>query len=547
MRVAAQEHNGWLTFTFQPEAGEPRPGGAATMAGRSARFRLPGGVGRDEIHPDLEALAAYLIVHPFIGDQVTFDRPVSPTFRDALARSWQHGSGPTDERLAPRQRPQDGRPALAYSGGVDSTAALAVLPPSDRRGLLRACRSSFRRHGRSVSNIGGVGRVRERGGPREDRAGRADGLRACPSPVGFPTIWSNATAAILVADAVGADSMSWGIIAESGYGIGHRVFVDWAGRPVNDLWADVFAAVGLPVLQAIVGVSEVGTTRIVRASAFAEIPASCVRGAPRRACGRCAKCFRKSLLDLAVAGGSPSDAALDLLFSSKEVRKTLATFPIKHENVITYIAARYRGSHPLMNLLRRRVRGDVLDLDWLEHWYEPSAAMLPETHRTHVVETLDQILGRMSPDQEMEMRAWDMRPMLEDPSYVEIHQDLVASLGRHGVRRPSGRSVLAGSQRTWPAPSDVGSTHGDSRVPPVVDPRVVSWGWNRREMTGPTAAPPVRSASPADRVERHGRGATKPGMYVEDPRFAAPDDRVQPGSAVFLRDAIRVRAGRPAG
>ena len=35
-------------------------------------------------------------------------------------------------------------------------------------------------------------------------------------------------------------------------------------------------------------------------------------------------------------------------------------------------------------------------------------------------------------------------------------------------------------------------------------------------------------------------------MYVADPRFAATYDRVQPGLAEFLRDAIRIRAGRPA-
>ena len=35
-------------------------------------------------------------------------------------------------------------------------------------------------------------------------------------------------------------------------------------------------------------------------------------------------------------------------------------------------------------------------------------------------------------------------------------------------------------------------------------------------------------------------------MYVADPRFAATYDRVQAGLAVFLRDAIRIRAGRPA-
>jgi MerR family transcriptional regulator, thiopeptide resistance regulator len=36
-------------------------------------------------------------------------------------------------------------------------------------------------------------------------------------------------------------------------------------------------------------------------------------------------------------------------------------------------------------------------------------------------------------------------------------------------------------------------------------------------------------------------------MYVADQRFAATYERVQPGLAMFLRDAIRVRAGRPAG
>ncbi len=35
-------------------------------------------------------------------------------------------------------------------------------------------------------------------------------------------------------------------------------------------------------------------------------------------------------------------------------------------------------------------------------------------------------------------------------------------------------------------------------------------------------------------------------MYVADPRFAATYERVQPGLATFLRDAIRVRAGLPA-
>jgi MerR family transcriptional regulator, thiopeptide resistance regulator len=35
-------------------------------------------------------------------------------------------------------------------------------------------------------------------------------------------------------------------------------------------------------------------------------------------------------------------------------------------------------------------------------------------------------------------------------------------------------------------------------------------------------------------------------MYVADQRFAATYERIRPGLAAFLRDAIRVRAGREA-
>jgi len=34
-------------------------------------------------------------------------------------------------------------------------------------------------------------------------------------------------------------------------------------------------------------------------------------------------------------------------------------------------------------------------------------------------------------------------------------------------------------------------------------------------------------------------------MYVADPRFATTYERIGSGLAGFLRDAIRVRAGRP--
>lgn len=444
MRVAAQQENGWLTFTFDPAVEELHPDRAVTMTGRSARFQLPDGVRRELIHPDLEALAAYLIVHPFVDHAVTFDRPISPAFRRALARTWGHESRSVDESLSARPRPLQGRPALAFSGGTDSTAAMAILPESTVAVYCERVDPPWvtpKGRFRAEAALAACAAISDLG--RDVRVVPTD-FEHVRSPVGFPTIWSNAAGAVLLADEIQADAMSWGIIAESAYGVGGYAFVDWAGRPVNDQWADIFATVQLPFLQAVVGVSEVGTTRIVRASPFAGIPTSCVRGDAGTPCGRCVKCFRKSLLDLAVSGGSPSDADLDRFFLMPDVRSTVGKFPIKHEDVIAYIAATYRGSQPLMSLLRRRVRADILDLAWLDHWYRPSAAMLPESYRDEITANLDAVLGGMSPDQEIQMRAWDLRPMLEDPRYRDMHDAIVTALDRNVARQ---RSLLMRARR----------------------------------------------------------------------------------------------------
>ncbi|HSQ37971.1 MAG TPA: hypothetical protein VLS92_08770, partial [Acidimicrobiia bacterium] len=45
-----------------------------------------------------------------------------------LAAAIRVTAGPIDPALDPRPIPAQGTPALAYSGGVDSTAALALLP-----------------------------------------------------------------------------------------------------------------------------------------------------------------------------------------------------------------------------------------------------------------------------------------------------------------------------------------------------------------------------------------------------------------------------------
>ena len=114
-------------MTLMPEPGDPEASGQIQLAHHEARFRLPLEVRAGDVHPDVEALLALLMAQPF-STSVNMARGVSPELADAAAAMVGPTIGPVDPALTPRVRPAGGRVGLAYSGGVNSTAALAVLP-----------------------------------------------------------------------------------------------------------------------------------------------------------------------------------------------------------------------------------------------------------------------------------------------------------------------------------------------------------------------------------------------------------------------------------
>ena len=69
-----------------------------------------------------------LVCHPFIGKRIVFPKPVSKQFFDANKIITRYDVENIDLELNPWTPPENSRPALAYSGGADSTAALALMP-----------------------------------------------------------------------------------------------------------------------------------------------------------------------------------------------------------------------------------------------------------------------------------------------------------------------------------------------------------------------------------------------------------------------------------
>ncbi len=90
----------------------------------SCHFRTPADI--DLPHPDLVALLAMTIIHPWLRKNLTFDRAISPRLAEVLAESFGIDGGPVDRSLAGREA--GSQIGLCYSGGADSVAVGELLP-----------------------------------------------------------------------------------------------------------------------------------------------------------------------------------------------------------------------------------------------------------------------------------------------------------------------------------------------------------------------------------------------------------------------------------
>ena len=97
------------------------------MFQREFSISLPRGRQR---HSSRVALATILVVNPFVGNRLVPPLKVSSRFQIAAnsVLSRYKISDHVDPLLSPREQPSTSIPMLAFSGGVDSTAALSVMP-----------------------------------------------------------------------------------------------------------------------------------------------------------------------------------------------------------------------------------------------------------------------------------------------------------------------------------------------------------------------------------------------------------------------------------
>ena len=409
MKIDSEFSNGVLNFSFQLDSSDRehiQNSVAKINEDVDVFVDLEGHV--KELHPDQIALTAILIFNPFIGQQLSFSWPVSNFFHENVSTviSRYEVIKNCNMDIEPMKKTVGGRPALAFSGGADSTAALAVLPsdtipiflkrPEDEDSLydldapLEICNS--------LEECGYDVRVIE------------SNLEHVRSPIGFPTDLAHSAPIVLLAKDLGIGSISFGTIMESGYGIGHKKFHNYEHSAHKRFYTGLFGAIGIDLSMPVMGISEVGTAMICENSPFGFYSQSCIRGTWLRPCLSCWKCFRKRILNLSL--GIEKDIDLTSMMMNNEVQKKLSEFPISHENVILYAIQKmdlddYPYLKPLASKLELK-----RNVDFLETWYPASINLVPDEIRHSVRNKILKFLEIMSPSQQQNFYDWDMNPHL---------------------------------------------------------------------------------------------------------------------------------------
>ena len=406
LELSSAENN--VTFHFSIEEQDEAIATNSKMDNKTFTFTGPVGWSIDECHPDHIALAAILSVYPWAKDELKLPFEVSERFSDSFT-GLKLRVGPGSPKIKPYVASDNSRPGLAFSGGVDSTAALSVMPKTtipvfmnrphkiltktlyNKDAALKACEV--------LATIGYNIQVLE-----------CD-LEFLRNPVGFPTDLANAVPLILTANWLNVDSVAFGTVLESLYSVGRKEFKEYSNTSHYKIWWKPFAGAGLDLNFPVGGVSEVGTELICAKSKIGFIAQSCIRGTWQNPCMNCWKCFRKEMIRSGLKLKEYSLPLMEKMLAARDVKKQITLVPIKHENVLLFSAQLLRDKElPLTIDSRLDYKGD---LSALMKWYSPSRDYIYSAHLDETERNLIQLLGDMDETDIAIIEQWSMKEWID--------------------------------------------------------------------------------------------------------------------------------------
>lgn len=313
-------------------------------------FEVPKDFELEKTHPTLLKLVEYLTFGPFEKD----------LFNKNTILKW-----PKKEFNV------NGKLALAWSAGSDSTAAMLILPEDTI--LFYHQRDEYL--GGQMNQENTLSFITELKKERSDiyvmksnheKVRKYFNLRA-----GFATDFSSTAGLVLLADYFGLRSIATGTILGS-------TFIEKGHKFRNfdqfwDRWNMIFNQAGLEIIFPVGGLSEVLTNKIVQMSKYSKLCHSCLRGSNGKDCENCYKCFRKHLLN-----GEKTNI-------TSEVVRNIEGDHIHQADALIY---GYQRSKNLTIPFLEKYRD--LDLTFLERYYPYAIEKLvSEKYRKGIIENLN--------------------------------------------------------------------------------------------------------------------------------------------------------------
>lgn len=404
MKVSYFQTKTKLSFKFEADKSDQtsglvtQKGATYEMGNSSCYFEMPSGYSIEHVHPDLVAAAILMMVEPYVGYEISMEVAVSRQLADYAKTEFGISFTKVNAMLKPRQHSGSrSLPGLCFSGGVDSTAALMVMPKETVSVFLLRDSSRSKRAGkyRPDAALASVEAMRKMG--HEVKTIKSD-FEFLRNPVGFAWGISSAVPVLLLADHLDLNSVAFGMVLESAYGIGDNPF-----RPPVQRWRDLMSVAGLPYSLPVAGVTEVGTSLIVASDPrYGDCSQSCIRGLVDRPCNSCVKCFRKSLGDLR-RKDTDIEKMLVLPGISSEVTKT----PVHHKNVYAYYMSKRKLKSGLAFKFSKKVRSACKSVGWNERWFDDSKALIYPEHSDYVANQLRKRLKTMNFFDRWVLRSWN--------------------------------------------------------------------------------------------------------------------------------------------
>ncbi len=307
----------------------------------SFHWNMPRGWKLSKTHPDLLKLAEWVLLDPW-----------TPGIIENY--QWTRKAGT--------------RPGLSFSGGIESTAAMLIMPKNTVIAYHERNFESMIKHDNALRFIR---RLRWRKW-RKVHIIQSDHEKIRThfgKPNGFSTDLACAVHLILLADFFDLDSISVGMPIDNSWLSKGRVFRNFPECSWYEKWIEPFRLAGLEIMLPVNMISQAGCLEIVKRNGMGDWAQSCLRAEAGQTCGRCWKCFFKNSLL-----GHPID------LSSNEIQKFSSTEPLKTAAMVLY-ATKKTG---MFDKLEQLERFSHIQLDWFNKIYPPGLELLPEKYRKHI-------------------------------------------------------------------------------------------------------------------------------------------------------------------